>query len=145
MSKRTQQVGDEIQRILSEVIQYELQDPRVGFATITHVKLSIDLQHARVWISVMGDEVQQDETIAALNHAKGFLRRRVAQELRHLRVVPELRFSLDDSLNYTERMDSLLRQVAEEREQNTDKNETDQQSDSSTSSQTPPAPTQEQE
>lgn len=145
MSKRTQQVGDEIQRILSEVIQYELQDPRVGFATITHVKLSIDLQHARVWISVMGDEVQQDETIAALNHAKGFLRRRVAQELRHLRVVPELRFSLDDSLNYTERMDSLLRQVAEEREQNTDKNETDQQSDSSTSLQTPPAPTQEQE
>ncbi|MEM8530377.1 MAG: 30S ribosome-binding factor RbfA [Chloroflexota bacterium] len=145
MSKRTQQVGDEIQRILSEVIQYELQDPRVGFATITHVKLSVDLQHARVWISVMGDQVQQDETIAALNHAKGFLRRRIAQELRHMRVVPELRFSLDDSLDYTERMDSLFRQVAEEREQGTSGNESTDKDDSPASSATPPPPSKEEQ
>lgn len=113
MSKRIQQVSDEIQRILSEVVQYELKDPRVGFATVVRVEMSADLQHARVWISVMGDEAQQSETMAALEHAKGFMRRQVAQELRHLRSVPELHLKLDTSLTYSSHIDDILRQVAE--------------------------------
>lgn len=117
MKKRTQQIGDEIQRILGEVIQYELKDPRVGFATVLGVEVTADLQHARVRISVM-DEEQRAETLAALEHAKGFLRRRVAQELRHLRQVPELHLALDTSLDYSIHIDSVLRQVEEERRKN---------------------------
>jgi ribosome-binding factor A len=118
MSKRTQQIGDEIQRLLGEVIQYELKDPRVGFATVVGVEVSGDLQHAKVSISVMGDDEQRRETMEGLERAKGFLRRRVAQELRHLRTVPDLHLSLDTSLDYSLHIDDVLRQVAREREQN---------------------------
>jgi len=118
MSKRTQQLGDEIQRILGEVIQYELKDPLVGFATVVGVEVSGDLQHATVRVSVMGDDQRRRETMEGLERAKGFLRRRVAQELRHLRTTPELRLSLDTSLDYSLHIDNVLRQVAREREQN---------------------------
>jgi ribosome-binding factor A len=118
MSKRTEQVAEEIQHILGEVIQYELKDPRVGFATVVGVAVSGDMQHARVRVSVMGDEQQRRETMEGLERAKGFMRRRVAQELRHLRTVPELHLDLDTSLDYSLHIDDVLRQVAQEREQN---------------------------
>jgi len=113
MSRRTEQVAEEILRILSEVIQYELKDPRVGFATVVGVDVTADLQLARVRISVM-DEAERQETMAVLERAKGFLRRRVAQELRHMRTVPELRLALDTSLDYSMRINELLHQVREE-------------------------------
>lgn len=118
MSKRIQQVGEEIQRILGEAIQYELKDPRVGFATVVGVDVSADLQHAKVRVSVMGDEAQRKETLAALERARGFLRRRIAQELRHMRTVPELHIALDTSLDYSLHIDEVLRRAAEERAQN---------------------------
>jgi ribosome-binding factor A len=118
MSKRTEQVGDAMQRILGELIQYELKDPRVGFATVVGVDVSGDLQHATVRISVMGDATQQQETMEGLERARGFMRRRVAQELRHMRMVPELHLVLDTSLDYSLHIDDVLRQVAQEREQN---------------------------
>jgi ribosome-binding factor A len=114
MSKRTEQVAEEIQRILGEVIQYELKDPRVGFATVVGVDVSTDLQVARVRISIMNTE-EREETMAVLERAKGFLRRRVAQELRHIRSVPELRLMLDTSLDYSMHIDAVLRKAAEER------------------------------
>ncbi len=115
MSRRTRQIGDSIQQVLGSVIQHELKDPRVGFATVVGVDVSADLHYATVRVSVMGDDVNQDETMQALEHAKGFLRRRVAEELRHLRFVPELRLRLDTSLDYTARIDEVLRQVEHER------------------------------
>ena len=117
MTKRTGQVADEIQRILGEVIQYEVKDPRVGFATIVGVDVSADLQHAKVRVSVM-DPAQREATMEGLERAKGFLRRRVAQELRHLRAVPELHIVLDTSLDYSMRIDEVLRQVEQERRAN---------------------------
>jgi ribosome-binding factor A len=114
MSKRTQQVADEIKRVLSEVIQYEMKDPRVGFATVTDVTVSGDLQHAQVRISVMGDDAQRAETMAALERAKGFLRRRVAQELNYLRFNPELHLHLDTSLDYSLRIQEVLQKIHEE-------------------------------
>jgi len=125
MSKRTLQVSDEIQRILSEVIQYELKDPRVGFATVVGVDISADLQHATVRISVM-DEAQRDETMEGLQRAKGFMRRRIAQELRHLRAVPELHLMLDTSLDYSIHIDEVLRQVELERRKNPPKIESNE-------------------
>lgn len=116
MSRRTKQVADSIQRVLGESIQYELKDPRVNFATVVGVEVSADLQHARVRVSVMGEAQQRAETMQALEHAKGFLRRRVAEELRHMRFVPELHLELDTSLDYAIHIDEVLREVARERE-----------------------------
>ena len=118
MSKRAEQVGEEIQRILGEAIQYELKDPRVGFATVVGVDVSADLQHATVRVSVMGEDEERRETMAALERARGFLRRRVAQEMRHLRNVPELHMKLDTSLDYSIHIDEVLRRAAEERAAN---------------------------
>lgn len=118
MSKRTEQLGQEIQHILSEVIQYELKDPRVGFATVVGVDVTADLQLARVRISVMGSPEERRETMTALERARGFLRRRVAQELSYLRFTPELRLVLDTSLDYSMHIDEVLRRAADERAAN---------------------------
>ncbi|WP_448543518.1 30S ribosome-binding factor RbfA [Roseiflexus sp.] len=115
MSKRTEQLSHEIQRILGEIIQYELKDPRVGFATVVGVEVTADLQIARVRISVMGTPDERRETMAALERARGFLRRRLAEELNYLRFVPELRLILDTSVDYSLHIDELLRRAAEER------------------------------
>jgi ribosome-binding factor A len=114
MTKRTEQVAEEVQRILGEAIQYDLKDPRVGFATVVGVDMSADLQVAKVRISILDPE-QRAETMAVLERARGFLRRRVAQEMRHMRVVPELRLVLDTSLDYSIHIEGVLRRAAEER------------------------------
>ncbi len=111
MSRRARQVADTIQRVLGSVIQQELKDPRVGFATVVGVEMTSDLQVARVRISVMGDEAQRTETMRGLRSAKGYMRRRVAEELGSLRAVPELRLYADTSLDHSMRIDELLREV----------------------------------
>jgi ribosome-binding factor A len=119
MSKqRLQQVADRIQQVLGDVIQSEIKDPRVGFATVTGVEVSADLQHATVRISVMGDDAAKADTMAGLQRARSFLRRRVADEMRHMRFVPELHLMLDTSLDYSIRIDKVLRDVEEERKAN---------------------------
>ncbi|EFO79885.1 ribosome-binding factor A [Oscillochloris trichoides DG-6] len=119
MSKqRLQQIGDRIQQVLGAVIQSEIKDPRVGFATVTGVEVSADLQHATVRISIMGDAEEQAATMAGLQRARSFLRRRVADELRHMRFVPELHLVQDTSLDYTIHIEQVLRQVEEERRAN---------------------------
>lgn len=117
MSKRTEQIGDEIQRILGEVIQSELKDPRVGFATVTGVTVTPDLLRANVRISVMGDDEERKATMRTLEHARGYLRRRVGDELT-IRQVPELRLHLDTSLDHAMRISELLHDIEEERRVN---------------------------
>ncbi len=117
MSRRTKQVADSIQRVLSETIQFELKDPRVAFATVVGVDVSADLQHAHVRVSVMGDEPQRQESMQGLHHARGFLRKRVAEELRHMRFVPELHLELDTSLDYAMHINEVLHTVERERQE----------------------------
>jgi ribosome-binding factor A len=117
MSRRTEQVGHEIQRILSQVLEFDLKDPRVGFVTITSVNVTPDMQRANVNVSVMGDEAERRESLRALERAKGFLRRRVGEEL-SLRQVPELKLHLDTSLDHALRIGELLNDVEEERRRN---------------------------
>jgi ribosome-binding factor A len=117
MSKRTEQIGDEIQRLLGEVIQTEVKDPRVGFVTVTGVTMTPDLLRANVRISVLGDDAERKATMQALERAKGFLRRRVGEELT-LRQVPELRLHLDTSLDHALRIGELLHDIEEERKTN---------------------------
>jgi ribosome-binding factor A len=117
MSRRTEQVGHEIQRILSQVLEFDLKDPRVGFVTITSVNVTPDMQRANVNVSVMGDDAERRESLRALERAKGFLRRRIGEEL-SLRQVPELKLHLDTSLDHALRIGELLNDVEEERRRN---------------------------
>ncbi|NCC30474.1 MAG: 30S ribosome-binding factor RbfA [Chloroflexia bacterium] len=119
MSKqRLQQVADTMQQILGEVIQYELKDPRVGFATVTGVEVSADLQRATVRVSVMGEPDEQAATMEGLQRARGFLRKRVAEEMGHMRFIPEIRLVHDTSLAYSLRIEEVLHEVEAERKAN---------------------------
>jgi len=109
MSKRTEQVAGEIQQIVGQLLQHEIKDPRVAFCTVMRVDMSPDLQMAHVHVSVMGEPETRKETMAALDRAKGFIRREVARELRHLRSAPDLRFMLDNTIDYSIRIGELLR------------------------------------
>lgn len=115
-NRRPEIVGDEIQKIISTIISTKLKDPRVPLLTsVTAVKMSRDLSHATVFISVYGDEKTQKEAMEAIEHAKGFIRYETVQEI-NLRVAPELSFKLDNTLNNAMRMEALIDQTIKEDE-----------------------------
>src|SRR5579859_2389922 len=90
MSERRQQrVAEEIQRRASQFIREELKDPRLGFLTITGVDINSDLTHATLYVSVLGDETEQSDTMVALRRAKGLIKRDIGDWLR-IRTVPEI-------------------------------------------------------
>ena len=110
---RHERLADQIRIEVAEMIEGELKDPRIGFATVTHVDLSPDLRHARVLVSVMGDDASQGETLAGLTSAAGFVRREIVQRLR-LRRAPELVFALDHEAQQAERVETLLKDLQKE-------------------------------
>jgi ribosome-binding factor A len=99
---------------LADLIAREVHDPGIGFLTVTHVKVSPDLQQARVYYTTMGDEKARKETRKALDRAKPFLRRLVGQRLR-LRRVPELDFFFDESVEKQDRIERILQDLDAER------------------------------
>lgn len=106
MSRRTDRVGDLVRAELSRLIRQEMNDPRIHLASVSAVDVSPDLHHARISISVLGEEGRA-EAIAALHGARGFLRSRLARELR-LKHVPELEFVLDRGAEHSQRISELL-------------------------------------
>lgn len=115
MSKRRQErMAVEMKKILSQIIQDQIKDPRLDFSTIsiTRVDVSNDLSYARVNISVLGDKDRQDETIKVLQNAKGYVRSELAREIQ-LRHAPALEFRLDKSIEHGFRISSLLEELRE--------------------------------
>jgi len=109
---RVSRVGEQIKKELSEIIQREIKDPRIGFVTITTVEMSGDLQMAKVYVSVMGSENEKQQTLAALEKAKGYMRSEIGKRIR-LRYTPELIFVMDQSLEHSEHINKLLKDVKE--------------------------------
>jgi ribosome-binding factor A len=110
MSQRTDRLDSQIQQELMQLLQREMKDPRVGFATITRVETSRDLGHARVWVSVYGSDEEQARTMEALNVATPWLRRQLGERLR-LRHVPQLSMRPDDSIESGDRVLRILREL----------------------------------
>lgn len=107
MSQRLDRLADLVRAELAVLLQREVRDPRVGLATVTRVDLSRDLGHAVIHISALGSEEQRTGAIAALMHARGFLRRELAHRL-SLRTTPELKFVLDRGAEHSQRISDLL-------------------------------------
>jgi ribosome-binding factor A len=106
-SGRMRRVDEAVRAVLSDAIAKDLQDPRVGFVTVTGVKTSTDLRHARVYVSVLGDEQARDATLEGLRSAHGFLQGVLASQL-PLRHTPTLTFAFDDSVQRGMRISELL-------------------------------------
>ena len=98
MKPRAEKVAHELQRELAAIVRDEIKDPRVGFVTITRVHVTDDLQRARVWFSCLGTPAEQTASLAGLRRAAGFIRKLVAERMA-LRLVPEVIFQYDDSLD----------------------------------------------
>ena len=113
MSQRTDRVADSLRKELSVLLMREVRDPRVALATISRVKVARDLGHARIWISVLGDEEARQQTMEGIEHAKGFLRSQIGRRLK-LRVTPELAFELDRGAEYLQDMTQLLDKLHKE-------------------------------
>jgi ribosome-binding factor A len=116
MSERRQQrVAEEIQRRASTFIREELKDPRLGFLTITGVDVNSDLTHALIYVSVLGSEEEQQQTMEALRRAKGLIKRDIGDWLR-IRTVPDIAFKLDHSLERGARILQIIKTLEHEEE-----------------------------
>lgn len=106
-SPRASRVGDQIREELAELLRRDVHDPGIGFLTITHVKVSPDLQQARVYYTTIGDDQARKNSARALSRATPFLRRQVGQRLR-LKRVPELAFFYDEAIEKGDRIERIL-------------------------------------
>ena len=107
---RMRRVDEAIRQVLGDAVSGDLKDPRVGFITVTDVRTSADLRHARVYVSVLGDAQQREASLDGLRSAHGFLQSRVARELR-LKRTPTLEFSYDDTTDRAMRVDALIDEI----------------------------------
>ena len=114
---RAARVGDEIQKVISQLLLTEVKDPRIPMMTsVLEVRMSSDLTHANVYLSVYGTQQEKRECMEAVNRASGFIRSQVARRIK-LRVAPELHFKLDESIEKSmDLMDLIDRTIKEDQD-----------------------------
>jgi ribosome-binding factor A len=113
MGRRLLKVNEAVREVLSSAIAEGLKDPRIGFVTVTSVVTSADLQHAKVFVSVLGGEREREETLAGLRSSHGYLQERVAEAVR-LKRTPQLEFVYDGSVDHGMRIQQLLQRYEAE-------------------------------
>jgi ribosome-binding factor A len=111
---RLARVAEAIREVASETILYELRDPRVKFVTVTRTEVSGDLQHAKVYVSIMGTEKEQELTLRGLRHAAGFIQSKLATRLQ-TRFTPVLQFVLDKGVKHSIEMTRLINEALGEK------------------------------
>ena len=112
-SRRPEQMAETLRQVITDSLAREVRDPRVGFVTVTGVLVSGDLSHARVMVSVPGEDGEKSRALEGLQSAAGFLRSRAARALT-TRSVPELHFELDRGLEHAARINELLNAIRRE-------------------------------
>ena len=112
--RRIDRIEEQVRAEISEILERELQDPRIGLTTVTSVKISPDLHHGRVFVTVLGDAQQRKKAIEGLRSAAGFIRRSLSKRLHHLRRIPELTFDYDEAVENGIRIEQLLDQIKHE-------------------------------
>jgi ribosome-binding factor A len=110
--QRSDRVGDLLVEMIADVLSKEIRDPRVAAVAVTGAKVTKDLRHARVYFNLLGGRENRPEVLAGLKSATGFIRSRVAKQLK-LRFVPTLEFFYDETEDEAERIENLLKQVKE--------------------------------
>lgn len=112
-NNRMIRINDEIKREVSEIIRSELKDPRVGVITsVIKVETTNDLKYCKIYVSILGDDEQKKETMEGLKNASGFIRKQIAVRI-NLRNTPELKFVLDNSLEYSFKISKIINEINE--------------------------------
>ncbi|RCW70672.1 30S ribosome-binding factor RbfA [Saliterribacillus persicus] len=107
---RANRVGEQMKKELGDIISRKIKDPRVGFVTVTDVEVTGDLQQATIFISVLGEDKQKQDTLVGLAKAKGFIRSEIGKRIR-LRKTPELIFEWDETIEKGNRIEHILRDL----------------------------------
>ena len=110
---RLERVNEELKREISQIVQYELKDPRLGFITVTKVEVTPDLRYAKVYYSVLGSVQEEAKTQQGLASSAGFIRKLVGKAIK-MRYTPELAFELDKSAEYSVNVFKLLEEIKDE-------------------------------
>jgi ribosome-binding factor A len=109
-SKRQRRVADQLREIISELLQFEAQDPRLEGVTVMDVTIDRELEVAKVYVNSLRGEEARHEVVSALDSASGFLRRELGKRIR-LQSTPELRFQWDESLSEADKIEALLKSI----------------------------------
>lgn len=110
---RIVRVNDEMQKEISQIINFELKDPRLdGLITVVNVDTTKDLSYSKVYVSVLGDDEKKKEVLEGLVSSQGYIRREIAKRI-NLRVTPEIKFLLDDSIEYSMKMAKLIKEASD--------------------------------
>jgi len=112
--RRIDRIEEQLRIELSEIIEREIQDPRIGLTTVTAVKISPDLRHGHVFVTVLGDEEQRKKALEGLRSAASFVRRSLSKRLHHMKRIPELTFDYDEAVEKGLRIEQLLDQIKHE-------------------------------
>lgn len=113
MANKTERVKSLIMRNISEIIQFEVKNPAIGFVTVTDAKVSNDFSYAKVYVSFLG-LADSKERLEALNHSKGYIRSSLSKKL-DIRKVPEISFVLDDTYEKAQHLEATLKQAQEKK------------------------------
>jgi len=114
--RRVDRIEEQLRMELSEIVEREIQDPRVHFVTMSRVKVTPDLGHARVFITVLGTDEERKKALQGLRSAANFVKRSLAKRLHHLRRIPDLIFEYDETVEKDMRLEQLLEQIKTEPE-----------------------------
>ncbi|MQA88943.1 MAG: 30S ribosome-binding factor RbfA [Gemmatimonas sp.] len=117
--RRTDRINEQLRQEISLLIRDEVRDPRVGLATITAVETSPELDHARVYVTALGEEREKEEALAGLQSAAPFIRGLLGRRL-HIRRIPELHFEMDRKLENALRIEQLLREALPDESEESD-------------------------
>lgn len=116
-SNRLGRIDEELKKKISSIITYDLKNPNItGMISVTKAKITPDLKYAKVYVSILNSK-NVKETLAGLKKSSGFVRSEVAKRI-NLRITPEIIFILDDSMEYGERIDKILKEILPERKEN---------------------------
>lgn len=116
-SNRLGRIDEELKKEISSIITYDLKNPNItGMISVTKAKITPDLKYAKVYVSILNSK-NVKETLAGLKKSSGFVRAEVAKRI-NLRITPEIIFILDDSMEYGERIDKILKEILPERKEN---------------------------
>ncbi|WP_217585567.1 30S ribosome-binding factor RbfA [Lentibacillus saliphilus] len=107
---RANRVSEQMKKELGDILTRKIKDPRVGFVTVTDVEVSGDLQQAKIFISVFGDDKKKQDSLIGLAKAKGYIRSEIGRRIR-LRKTPEISFEFDEAHEYGNRIDAILRDL----------------------------------
>ena len=110
MNMRAERVGEQMKQEIMDIVNNKVKDPRIGFLTITDVEVTNDLSIAKVYLTVLGNDKQVDDTFKGLEKAKGFIKSELGSRMR-LRIIPELNFEYDESIDYCNKIERMIQDL----------------------------------